>query len=50
MPSKKLTLPEQGIDTLILEIRGQRVILDSDLARVYGVATKAFNQAVPSRG
>lgn len=28
------------------QIRGEKVILDSDLARVYGVSTKAFNQAV----
>jgi hypothetical protein len=27
-------------------VRGQRVILDADLARLYGVSTKAFNQAV----
>ena len=46
MPSKKLTLPDQGIDNLIREIRGQKVILDSDLACIYGVSTKAFNQAV----
>jgi len=46
MPSKKLTLPDAGIDNLIREIRGQKVILDSDLARVYSVSTKAFNQAV----
>ena len=46
MPSKKLTLPDQGIDNLIREIRNRKVILDSDLARVYGVSTKAFNQAV----
>jgi len=46
MPSKKLTLPDQGIDNLIREIRGQRVILDSDLARVYGVPTFRFNEAV----
>ncbi|MCD6023541.1 MAG: uncharacterized protein K0Q91_457 [Fibrobacteria bacterium] len=26
-------------------IRGQRVILDSDLAKMYGVATKRFNEA-----
>lgn len=30
----------------ILTIRGEKVILDSDLARVYGVATKVLNQAV----
>jgi phage regulator Rha-like protein len=27
-------------------IRGQRVLLDSDLATLYGVSTKVFNQAV----
>jgi len=27
-------------------IRGQRVMLDSDLARLYGVETKVLNQAV----
>ena len=46
MPSKKLTRPYQGIETLIRDIRGVRVMLDSDLARIYGVTTKAFNQAV----
>lgn len=30
----------------ILLIRGERVILDVDLARLYGVTTKALNQAV----
>jgi hypothetical protein len=30
----------------IRTIRGQKVILDSDLARIYGVTTKALNQAV----
>jgi hypothetical protein len=30
----------------ILSIRGARVIVDTDLAAVYGVTTKAFNQAV----
>jgi hypothetical protein len=41
-----LALPDAGIDDPILEIRGVRIILDSDLARIYGVSTKAFNQAV----
>jgi hypothetical protein len=27
MPSRKLTHPDQGIDNLIREIRGQKVIL-----------------------
>lgn len=30
----------------IYEIRGQRVMLDRDLARLYGVTTSALNQAV----
>jgi len=44
MPSKKLTLPEQGISNLILEVRDQKVILDSDLAALYGVTTKRLNE------
>ena len=44
MPSKKLTLPNEGINNLIREIRGVRVILDSDLAALYGVATKRLNE------
>ena len=46
MPSKKLTRPDQGIDNLIREIRGQKVILDSDLAALYGVPTFRFNEAI----
>jgi hypothetical protein len=46
MPSKKLALPEKEIDAMIREIRGQRVMLDSDLARVYGVPTFRFNEAI----
>ncbi|HUI05509.1 MAG TPA: ORF6N domain-containing protein [Verrucomicrobiae bacterium] len=34
------------LDRLIYEIRGQKVMLDADLAAVYGVTTKALNQAV----
>jgi hypothetical protein len=30
----------------LFEVRGQTVVLDSNLAAVYGVTTKAFNQAV----
>ena len=46
MPSKKLTLPNQGIDNLIRAIRGQKVILDADLAMLYGVEARSLNQAV----
>jgi len=34
------------IESLILEIRGHKVMLDVDLARLYGTTTKALNQAV----
>jgi hypothetical protein len=34
------------IENKILVIRGQKVMLDSDLALLYGVSTKVFNQAV----
>ena len=37
---------ETNIKDLIYEIRGQRVMLDFDLARIYGYTTKAFNQQV----
>jgi phage regulator Rha-like protein len=40
-----LILTEQ-IEQKILLIRGQKVMLDSDLARLYGVAAKTLNQAV----
>jgi phage regulator Rha-like protein len=43
---KSIALSNEDIDRMIREIRGVRVILDSDLARIYGVTTKVFNQAV----
>jgi hypothetical protein len=42
--SLEIALPD--VESLIIELRGRKVILDTDLARIYGVATKAFNQAV----
>ena len=36
----------EQIQEMIYVIRGQRVMLDSDLARLYGVETKVLNQAV----
>lgn len=40
------TLLPLRIEGRILTIRGQRVMIDSDLADLYGVPTKALNQAV----
>ena len=34
------------IEQTILEIRGQRVMLDADLAFLYGVTTKRLNEQV----
>ena len=36
----------QSIEPLILTLRGQRVILDSELSELYGVETRSLNQAV----
>lgn len=38
--------PVEQIESLILTIRGKQVILDRDLARLYGVETRVLNQAV----
>lgn len=49
MVEKELTvieLTEQNISSMVYEIRGQKVMLDFDLARIYGYSTKAFNQQV----
>lgn len=42
----KSIAPVEPVENLIQTIRGQRVILDADLARIYGVPTKVLNQAV----
>jgi len=34
------------VESRITEVRGQKVILDRDLAEAYGVATRVLNQAV----
>ena len=39
-------VPIEHIENKILLIRGQKVLLDKDLAGLYGVPTKVLNQAV----
>ena len=34
------------LDELIREVRGQKVILDTDLARIYGIPRFRFNEAI----
>ena len=43
---KRLAIPVERLGNLIHEIRGQKVMLDRDLAAVYGVATRDLNKAV----
>ena len=43
-------IAERNVEPLIMVLRGIRVILDSDLARLYGVSTAALNQAVRRNG
>jgi hypothetical protein len=47
MPGKSKSLvPIEQIDGMIRTVRGSRVILDSDLAKIYGVPTFRFNEAI----
>jgi len=47
MTQTPISVPAQvSIDRCILLIRGQKVMIDADLAELYGVPTKALNQAV----
>jgi hypothetical protein len=45
MPRATL-IPAETIEKSILELRGQKVLLDRDLAALYGVPNKVLNQAV----
>lgn len=47
---KTAIVAAEPVESLIRIIRGQRVILDADLARVYGVTTGVLNQAVKRNG
>ena len=42
MPSKSI----DNVQRMILGIRGQKVILDADLSKIYGVSTKRLNEQV----
>ena len=46
MPVRKPPLSHETLEPLIFSVRDRRVMLDADLARLYGVTTKALNQAV----
>jgi hypothetical protein len=42
----KDTVPQERIERMIFFIRGQKVVLDKDLAALYGVPTFRFNEAI----
>ncbi|MHC4606490.1 MAG: ORF6N domain-containing protein [Planctomycetota bacterium] len=46
MSREKSLMPAERIERCILLIRGQKVMLDRDLARLYDVEPKAMNRAV----
>ena len=46
MPTSKSLIPVERIERRILLIRGQKVIIDTDLAELYGVTTKRLNEQV----
>lgn len=41
-----MDFPIENIEAMIYSIRGNRVMLDSDLAKLYGVETKRLNEQV----
>ena len=46
MGKRKSIIPVERIEKAILLIRGQKVMLDTDLAALYGVETKQLKRAV----
>src|SRR5439155_11960846 len=45
-PNMKDLIPPERIERAIFLVRGQKVLLDADLALIYDVQTKVLNQAV----
>ena len=46
MTEELLIINEETIKNKMYYIRGEYVMIDSDLAKIYGYTTKAFNQQV----
>jgi len=44
MSQRSGIIPAAQIETVIIVLRGQRVILDADLAQLYGASTKRLNE------
>ncbi len=43
--AQEKVVPVEFVEARIIEVRGKKVILDSDLAALYGVETRTLNQA-----
>ena len=46
MSKKRAMVPVGRIEQRILFIRGEKVVIDADLAEFYGVATKRLNEQI----
>jgi hypothetical protein len=46
MKKQDSLIPQERIERSIILLRGQKVMLDADLAVLYGIPTKALKQAV----
>ena len=46
MDNKAVGIPIERIEKSIMLIRGHKVMIDRDLAKLYGVETRVLNQAV----
>ncbi len=48
--SRLVTIADETVINKIYRIRGKKVMLDRDLAEMYGVETRVLNQAVKRNG
>lgn len=46
MEQELQTIKEQEIESYLVELRGKQVLIDRDVAMLYGVETKRVNEAV----
>ena len=46
MTDDNIIVPVEHVERTILMIRGQKVMIDADLAKLYGVATKRLNEQI----
>ena len=43
-PPQETSLSQYDIEKLIVTVRGEQVLIDQDIAKIYGVTTKRLNQ------